>query len=49
VPVGGLGHEQEAQAFFESYVQQRPNLKDAVELALEHLEINSRMREANEF
>jgi aminopeptidase N len=47
VPVGGLGHEQEAQAFFESYVQQRPNLKDAVELALENLEINSRLRLAN--
>jgi len=49
VPVGGLAHEEEVRAFFESYVQQRPNLKDAVELALEHLEINSRMREANEF
>ena len=47
VPVGGLGHEQEVQAFFESYVQQRPNLKDAVELALENLEINSRLRIAN--
>jgi len=47
VPVGGLDHEAEVRAFFETYVQQRPNLKDAVELALENLEINSRLRAKN--
>ncbi len=47
VPVGGLEHESAVRAFFESYVQQRPNLKDAVELALEYLEINSRLRANN--
>ncbi len=44
VPVGGLEHEEEVRAFFESYVDKRPNLKDAVELALEYLEINARIR-----
>ncbi len=47
VPVGGLGHEDEVRTFFESYVGQRPDLKDAVELALENLEINCRLRAAN--
>jgi aminopeptidase N len=47
VPTGGLGHEEEVREFFESYVRKRPNLKDAVELALENLEINSRLREIN--
>jgi aminopeptidase N len=46
VPLGGLGHEEAVQAFFETYVQRRPQLKDAVELALENLEINSRLRAA---
>ena len=44
VPVGGLGHEAEVTTFFESYVARRPGLKDAVELALEHLQINSHVR-----
>jgi aminopeptidase N len=44
VPLGGLGHEQAVRDFFEAYVQQRPQLKDAVELALENLAINSRLR-----
>ena len=44
VPVGGLGYEAEITDFFESYVVRKPNLKDAVELALEHLQINSQVR-----
>jgi aminopeptidase N len=44
VPLGGLGREDSVRAFLETYVQQRPQLKDAVELALENLEINSRLR-----
>jgi aminopeptidase N len=46
VPLGGLGREEAVRAFFESYIQQRPQLKDAVELALENLAINSRLRGA---
>jgi aminopeptidase N len=46
VPLGGLDREDAVRAFFESYVQQRPQLKDAVELALENLEINRRLRAA---
>jgi hypothetical protein len=46
VPLGGLGREEAVRAFFESYIQQRPQLKDAVELALENLAINSRLRDA---
>ena len=47
VPLAGLGHEAEVNAFFQSYLEQRPHLKDAVALTLEHLEINSRVRAAN--
>ena len=46
VPSGGLDREAEVRRFFESYVQSHPNLADAVRLALEHLEINGRMRAA---
>ncbi|MBI5552164.1 MAG: M1 family metallopeptidase [Desulfobacterales bacterium] len=46
VPSGGLDRETEVQRFFDGYVQQHPNLADAVRLALEHLEINARMRAA---
>ncbi len=44
VPMGGLDREEEVKAFFETYLTQRPQLKDAVELALENLAINSHMR-----
>jgi tricorn protease interacting factor F2/3 len=47
VPVAGLGHEEEVKAFFQSYVPRRPDLKDAVELTLENLEINTRLRAAS--
>jgi aminopeptidase N len=46
VPLGGLDREESVRAFFGTYVQQRPQLKDAVELSLENLEINSRLRAA---
>ncbi len=44
VPLGGLGNEADVNAFFDGYLNDRPQLKDAVELALEYLEINSKMR-----
>ncbi len=44
VPLGGLGNEADVHAFFDGYVKDHPQLKDAVELALEYLEINTRMR-----
>jgi aminopeptidase N len=47
VPLAGLGHEAEVDAFFQSYLEQRPHLKDAVALTLEHLAINARLRAAN--
>ena len=43
VPLGGLDREEAVKTFFGSYVVNRPQLKDAVELALENLEINSRL------
>ncbi len=46
VPVAGLDNEDDVTAFFQSYVQQRPHLKDVVELALENLQINARLRAA---
>ena len=46
VPLGGLDHEQAVRDFFMTYIQKRPQLKDAVELALENLAINSRLRDA---
>ncbi|MDA8142222.1 MAG: M1 family metallopeptidase [Desulfobacteraceae bacterium] len=44
VPYGGLGREEEVRRFAAAYTQKHPNLVDAVRLALEHLEINARMR-----
>ena len=46
VPLGGLGNETDVHSFFEGYLQERPQLKDAVELAIEYLEINAKMRES---
>jgi tricorn protease interacting factor F2/3 len=46
VPSGGLDREADVQAFLDRYIQSHPNLADAVRLALEHLEINRRMRAA---
>ncbi len=46
VPIGGLGREIEVNAFFGQYLAGHPQLKDAVELALENLAINSQVRAA---
>jgi tricorn protease interacting factor F2/3 len=44
VPLGGLGHEDEVVSFFNAYVQKAPHITDAVELALEYLEMNMALR-----
>jgi tricorn protease interacting factor F2/3 len=44
VPLGGLGYEEEVNTFFHDYLKDQPHVKDAVELALEYLEINTAMQ-----
>jgi hypothetical protein len=44
VPLGGLGHEADVHVFFDDYLKSHPQFKDAVELALEYMEINAKMR-----
>ena len=44
VPLGGLEMEEDVRAFFSDYIETRPQLKEAVELSLEYLAINMRMR-----
>ncbi len=44
LPYGGIEREEQVQRFAEQYVKDHPGLKDAVALALEHLQINTRMR-----
>jgi aminopeptidase N len=46
VPLGGMDREADVRDFFDAYIQKRPQFKDAVELALENLSINSRLRAA---
>jgi tricorn protease interacting factor F2/3 len=46
VPIGGLALVTQVNAFYDSYVRERPQVKDAVELALENLAINAQMRAA---
>jgi len=46
VPFGGLGREEEVREFFTGYLKRKPQVKDAVELTLERLEINRRLRES---
>jgi hypothetical protein len=48
VPLGGLGNEMQVNAFFNDYIEDRPQLTDVVALGLEYLEINSLMRKAGE-
>ncbi len=43
VPTCGIGKEQQVRAFFEDYMRQRDKAEDVIELALEKLEVNSRM------
>jgi hypothetical protein len=44
VPFGGLGREAAVRAFFDDYRQRKPQIRDVVELSLERLEINRRLR-----
>jgi len=44
VPVCGLGKQEEVKAFFERYLKQKNKAKDVIQLSLERLEINERMR-----
>ncbi|WP_054029344.1 M1 family metallopeptidase [Desulfatitalea tepidiphila] len=44
IPFGGLGRETEVRHFSEAYIAEHPCLADAFRLALENLEINTRMR-----
>jgi ribosome biogenesis GTPase len=48
VPIGCLGYESEVNTFFDAYLKEQPQLKDAVELALEYLKINSRLRSSED-
>ncbi len=44
VPVGGLGREGEVRAFFKDYLSKKHRAREVIQLSLERLEINSRMR-----
>jgi len=44
VPVCGLGKKEEVKAFFEQYLKQKNKARDVIQLSLERLEINERMR-----
>jgi aminopeptidase N len=46
LPIGGLEHAADVKTFFEGYLIERPQYKDAAELALENLAINGQMRAA---
>ncbi len=43
VPLAGLQHREQVKTFFSTYIEQKPQLKDAIDLALENLDINARM------
>ncbi|MGW8186228.1 MAG: ERAP1-like C-terminal domain-containing protein, partial [Desulfobacterales bacterium] len=45
VPSAGLGQPESVRSFFNQYVTDHPQTQDVVRLALEHLEINLRMRD----
>ena len=46
VPAAGLGREKEVSDFFRDYLNSKPEVADVVNLSLEQLEINRRMRAA---
>jgi aminopeptidase N len=48
VPTAGMDNPQEVKEFFENYMQKTDRAKDVIKLSLEKLEINMRMRAANE-
>ena len=44
VPICGLGREAEVKSFFEGYARGKQKLVEVIDLCLEKLEINSRLR-----
>ncbi len=46
VPLAGLDRTEEVNAFFSTYIEQKPQHKDSIDLALENLAINAAMRSA---
>jgi tricorn protease interacting factor F2/3 len=46
VPFAGLDRTEEVQAFFNAHIEQKPQHRDACDLALENLAINAAMRAA---
>ena len=46
IPVCGLGKETEVKKFFEEYVEKYESAKDTIKMALELMEVNSRLRNA---
>jgi tricorn protease interacting factor F2/3 len=47
IPVAGLDRTEEVNAFFNTYIRQKPLHTDTIDLALENLDINATMRSAN--
>jgi len=48
IPSAGVAAPSEIRSFFQDYIQQRPQVRDVVGLALEKLEINLIFRERND-
>ncbi|MEM2146243.1 MAG: M1 family metallopeptidase, partial [Candidatus Jordarchaeaceae archaeon] len=46
VPISGLGKEKEVKKFFEQYMEKNETAKDTIKMALEKLEVNSKLRHA---
>ncbi|MFB0560749.1 MAG: M1 family metallopeptidase [Candidatus Lokiarchaeia archaeon] len=46
IPLSGLGKETEVKKFFEEYVKKNKSAKDTIMMALELMEVNSRLRNA---
>lgn len=44
IPVCGLGKEKEVKKFFEEYMKKKATAKETIKMALEKLEINSRLK-----
>ena len=47
VPLAGLDRTEEVNAFFNTYIEKKPQHKDSIDLALENLAINAAMRSAD--
>jgi hypothetical protein len=47
VPMGGLGREDEVEAFFSEYMSKKKKARDVIRLSLERLKINRRIRESH--